>query len=120
MTAVRTEEKGVSVNFMADVSNPLHPGFAASINLNLNVTANPTNQNNIVASVDGEHTKFPAFDVTMERLDQPNSSPVVVYGYDPYVNPFNNGSSPFSLAPLAPKQQVTEPETATTIPQKKP
>jgi len=120
MTAVRTEEKGVSVNFTADVSNPLHPSFFASINFNLSVTVNPANQNDIVASVEGEHTKFPAFDVTVERLEAPNNASKVVYSYDPYSNPFNSGSSPLSLSPLAPKQQVTDPETAVTIPKKKP
>ncbi|HKP45306.1 MAG TPA: RHS repeat-associated core domain-containing protein [Pyrinomonadaceae bacterium] len=117
MTAVRTENKGVSVNFSANESNPLAPP-GSSISYNLNVTVDPSNAqgpNGVVVTLDGQHTKFPAFDVTVERMDVQNNTPVTVYGYDPN----NNGSTPLSLLPGAPKQQVTEAQTLTTIPEKK-
>src|SRR5262249_40802543 len=105
----------------ASEGNPLVPP-GSSISYNLNVTVDPNNQqapNGIVATVDGQHTKFPAFDITVERLDVQNNAPVVVYGYDPNNNSRNSGATPLSLLPGAPKQQVTEAETLTTIPAKK-
>jgi hypothetical protein len=87
----------VKVHVHGDEGNPLVLG-APGITYNLDIRiASPQGTNGSAdVIVSATHDGFPGYEALVNRLDIPNSNPMLVYSY----NPDDTGATPWSLLPF--------------------
>ena len=96
--AVTRGDAGVTVHVKGNEKDPkLRIAAGITYDLNINIQS-PGTQGDATVTVSGGHDKFPAYEIYVNRFEQPKPAATVVYGYDPRTT----GSGARQLIPYLP------------------
>jgi hypothetical protein len=107
-------DDGVSIQVKGNEKDPLLT-IAAGITYDATINIkSPGTQGSATITVTGGHDQFPAYEIFVNRFEQPNSKSTLVYGYDPR----KTGTTGWSLIPG--NWNTINPPVTTVIPGQSP